>query len=126
MKPFSLEEFEKNPSLNVVTRDGRSVRIICTDAKSNFPVVALVRNGKNVEDTYNFKKDGTFLQNITNERDLFFDIEIKHGWVNLYRTERGFIIFGSVFETKEDALDELEKTDNVCKHIDTIQIEWEE
>ena len=31
MKQFSLEEYLANPSKKVVTRDGRNVRIICTD-----------------------------------------------------------------------------------------------
>ena len=67
--------------------------------------------------------DGTDIRSENN--DLFFDVETKHGLVNLYRTEQGFIIFGSVYDIKENALDELEKVDN-CKYIDTIQIEWEE
>ena len=43
MKQFNLEEYLKNPSRKVVTRDGRNVRIICTDKRgTNFPIVALV------------------------------------------------------------------------------------
>ena len=34
MRFFNLEEYLKNPSQKVVTRDGREVRIICTDMKS--------------------------------------------------------------------------------------------
>ena len=45
MKQFSLNEHLANPSRKVVTRDGHSVRIICTDAMSTHPVVALVRYG---------------------------------------------------------------------------------
>ena len=33
MKPFNLEEYLKNPSLKIVTREGKDARIICTDAK---------------------------------------------------------------------------------------------
>ena len=46
--------------------------------------------------------------------------------MNLYRTEKGMIIFGNVRDTKEDALDELKDAANICKYIDTIHIEWEE
>ena len=43
MKPFNLEEYLKNPSKKVVTRDGKDARIICTDRRDlNFPIVALV------------------------------------------------------------------------------------
>ena len=126
MKKFDLQEYFINPSCKVVTRDGRSVRILCTDANGPYPIAALVRNENNEDSACMFKEDGTFLEGNKSSHDLFFDVEIKHGWVNLYRTEQGFVIFGSVYDTKEDALDELEKTDGMCKNIDTIQIEWEE
>ena len=125
MKQFSLEEFKKNPNRKVVTREGMTVRILCTDSKNTYPIVALVSNGE-VESTENYMPDGSYLENEENKFDLFFDVPLKHGWVNLYRTEKGMIIFGNVRETKEDALDELENTANICKHIDTIHIEWEE
>ena len=38
MKQFNLMEYLANPSRKIVTRDGRNVRIICTDKKgTNFP-----------------------------------------------------------------------------------------
>ena len=44
MKQFNLDEYLQNPSRPVVTRDGRPVRIICTDAnREETPVVALVK-----------------------------------------------------------------------------------
>lgn len=44
MKPFNLEEYLKNPSRKIVTRDGRVVeRILCTDAVGHYPIVALVK-----------------------------------------------------------------------------------
>ena len=43
MKQFSLNEYLANPSRKVVTRDGHSVRIICTDADGKAPVVALIK-----------------------------------------------------------------------------------
>ena len=33
MEPFNLEEYLKDSSRKVVTRDGRNVRIICTDKR---------------------------------------------------------------------------------------------
>ena len=50
MKPFNLKEYLKNPSRKVVTRDGRKVtKVLCTNAKGRFPIVALVEsfNGDN-------------------------------------------------------------------------------
>ena len=31
MKQFTVEEYQKNPNRKVITRDGKSVRIVCTD-----------------------------------------------------------------------------------------------
>ena len=126
MKQFSLEEFKKNPNRKVVTRDGHSVRILCTDANGDYPIIGLIRSLDNEDYPWRFRMDGAILENEENKFDLFLDVPLKHGWVNLYRTEKGMIIFGNVRETKEDALDELENTANICKHIDTIHIEWEE
>lgn len=124
MKKFDLQKYLSNSSRKVVTRDGKSVRILCTDAKGPYPIIALAPlNEYNRELLLRCEADGSECD--SENDDLFFDVETKHGWVNLYRTEQGFIIFGSVYDIKEDALDELEKVDN-CKYIDTIQIEWEE
>lgn len=44
---FSLEEWQANPKLKVVTDDGRDVRILCVDRLEdrNLPIVALVSCG---------------------------------------------------------------------------------
>lgn len=42
MKQFSLEEYLANPAKKVVTRSGKDVRILCTDAKGDFPIIALI------------------------------------------------------------------------------------
>lgn len=36
MRQFDLDEYLKNPNRKVVTRDGRSVRIVCTDMRSGW------------------------------------------------------------------------------------------
>ena len=76
MKRFNLEEFKKNPSRNVVTRYGKPVRIICTDAKGESPVVALVEdNGE--EYPFSYHQDGTWSKRNTSDVDLFFDTVTK-------------------------------------------------
>ena len=42
MKPFSLEEYNKNPNQKVITRDGRNVTIHCTNYDSNSPIIAQI------------------------------------------------------------------------------------
>ena len=44
MKQFNIEEYKKNPSRKVITRDGRSVRIVCTDVMGAiYPVLAVYK-----------------------------------------------------------------------------------
>ncbi len=53
MKQFNLNEYLKKPSRKVVTRDGRPVRILCTDAKSDYPVIGLISsNGGDYPENY--------------------------------------------------------------------------
>lgn len=124
MKPFNLQEYLANPSRKVVTRSGNPVRIICTDAKYEYPIVGLVELRENDEDTCNFKEDGTFLDGYTHERDLFFSPGKREGWVSVYRNVRGAIFFSTPYSTKEEALDAL--YDDTDTRIDTIKVEWEE
>lgn len=70
MKQFNLDEYLKNPSRKIVTRDGKPVRIICTDAKSNAPIIVLVPY-ENSEVALNATKDGI----INGDLDLFFTPE---------------------------------------------------
>ena len=65
MKPFNLEEYLKNPSRKVVTRDGRPVRIICTDRKGATPIIALVNDGLSEELGHAFYSDGKIFSLIT-------------------------------------------------------------
>ena len=46
MEQFSIEKYLKNPNRQIVTRDGRIVRILCTDRMGRWPIVALIRTGK--------------------------------------------------------------------------------
>ena len=118
MKAFSLEEHLKNPNRKVVTRNGRSARIICTDAKGNYPIVALIEEG-GYDNALSYTKDGKLYVGETNDYDLFFAPEKHEGWVNVYR-DLDDVMCGSVFATEEDAK---------CKAktaIATVRIEWEE
>ena len=118
MKAFSLEEHLKNPNRKVVTRNGRSARIICTDARGNYPIVALIEEG-GYDNALSYTKDGKLYVGETNDYDLFFAPEKHEGWVNVYR-DFDDVMCGSVFATEEDAK---------CKAktaIATVRIEWEE
>ena len=121
MKQFNLQEFQKNPSRKVVTRDGRPVRILCTDAVGEYPIVAIVKN-ENKEIADNFTKDGRLYKDSKDDRDLFFAPEKKEGYINLFKQTTG-LNTGFVFNTKEEA----EKSAKcIPNYITTVKIEWEE
>lgn len=119
MKQFNLEEYLKNPSRKVVTRDGMKVRIICTDAKGNCPIVGLV-NYENYEVALNATKNGK----IDGVLDFFFTPIKKEGWVNIYREPHANITYTEnyIFKTEKEA------KENACdkEYIATAKIEWEE
>ena len=122
MKQFSLKEHLANPSRNVVTRDGRPARIICTDAKGKYSVIALVETG-DAEITYKFNAEGKYLDGDEDNRDLFFASEKREGWVNIYRNGEGNIITSvRVYDTKEKA----EKAKYNFGYLGTTHIEWED
>ena len=122
MKEFNLNKYLKDPSQKVITRDGRNVRIICTNMKSEYPLIALAINkDDNKESLLNYKENGKYFYAVS-ENDLFFAPDKKEGWINIFRYKTDLYI-GDVFETKEEA----EKMGKLSKnYITTIKIEWEE
>ena len=122
MKQFSLKEHLANPSRKVITRDGRPARIICTNTKGKYPVVALVETDDR-EITYDFNAEGKYLDGDEDDRDLFFVSEKREGWVNIYRNGEGNIITSlRVYDKKEKA----EKAKDNFGYLGTIHIEWED
>ena len=123
MKQFNLEEYLKNPSRKVVTRDGRKVKIYCTNLGCT-PVVAQIE-GSDCSET--FYKNGRYLYYMETSRDLFFAPE-KHekreGWINLYKNEEGISWISPNYFTSKKEAEEEGKT-HTC-NITTIKIEWEE
>lgn len=120
MKQFDLQEYLKNPQKKIVTSDGESARIICTDRNPNYPIVALVGEATTVK-CYT-KKGQYFGGEISSSMDLFFAPEKKTGWINLYDL-RGKIVCGVVYASEKAARGEIDPNKS---YITTIPIEWEE
>lgn len=123
MKQFNLEEYLKNPTKKVITRDGKSARIICTDAKGNFPIVVLVETYSGAEIVLRFKENGYFYNDTENPSDLFFAPEKKEGWINLYKINSTITPGAQAYNTKEEA---ESAAGNRSDYISTIKIKWEE
>ena len=122
MKPFSLREHIKNPLKKVVTRDGREVRIICTDFNNNtYPIIIEV---KDMLDPVAVTREGRFFcSTMPNDLDLFFAPEKHEGWVNMYRDTVGKMYFGNVYSSKEEAKKSATSLDT---YVTTAKVEWEE
>ena len=124
MKEFNLEEYLKNPSQKVVTRDGREVRIICTDAKGDEPIITLVYNkNRDEENVYTYNRDGYFYKNNDSCLDLFFAPIKQEGWINLFKNEKLPFINGDIYKSEKDA---KEAAIGEPDFIASVKIEWEE
>lgn len=124
MKQFSLEEYLRDSQKKIITRDGKSARIICTNKKDErYPVVALVQDkNSNCEKTHHYTIGGKCIIEDDNSEDLFFAPEKKEGWVNLFKNN-STITTGEVYNTKEEAKSAVI---NISIYISTVKIEWEE
>ena len=124
MKEFNLEEYLKNPRQKVVTRDGREVRIICTD----IPVVALIYDEKKQKESIEcFFENGKYLSFVADDSplDLFFAPIKKEGWVNLYKgIVKDYLpsVGQKIYKSKENAFKNKRNDD----YLATVKIEWEE
>ena len=79
MRPFNLEEYLKDPSRKVVTREGKEARILCTDRKVNigdpgdiYPIVALFNTAENSETVGYFTEDGRWMNGHERPFDILF------------------------------------------------------
>lgn len=123
MKPFDLQEFLKNPTRPIVTRDGHVARIICTNRIcKTHPILALLFEDEDsdTEVVYQYTLQGEYFSNASSPHDLFFAPEKKEGWINIYHYDgiENANAARRIYDTKEEALS--------CKnkgYVDTVKIE---
>lgn len=129
MKQFNLEEYKKNPNRKVITRDGRNVRIICTDRRADEEeeddrsIVALVDNRAS-EELILCHKDGKHFCNSNSEEDLFFKPKTNTGWLNLYKDENGRVAIDTVYPIEFEESAKMASADK--DYVATCKITWEE
>ena len=122
MKSFNLKEHLEHPEWEVVTREGKPVRILCTDLDDNdYPVAAVVGNFH----VDKYTAEGIFHAGKETKYDLFFAPEKHEGWVIISKLPftDSFEIFPEIFATKEEAVRVWE--DNPGIKCSIIKIEWE-
>ena len=122
MKEFNLNEYLKDLSQKVVTKDGRNVRIICTNAKNEFPIIALITNDDK-EVLMDYNNNGKVSADEMTDLDLFFAPTKREGWVNIFKDEELPFINGDIYKSEKEAKEEAEGEPD---YITSIKIEWEE
>ena len=122
MKQFNLEEYLKNPLRKVITRDGRNVKILCTNFTKAQHIIAQIEGN---DYSTAFHKDGIFVNGFESNCDLFFAMEKHEGWINIFKYNFGEPFIGDmhIFRSKEEA-EESAKNDRT--YVKSIKIEWEE
>ena len=123
MKEFNLDEYLKNPSQKVVTRDGREVRIICTDMKNydDYKIVTLVKKNDSEEVLLCYRKSGR--DKYCSDFDLFFASVKKEGWVNInFSVDKGKYVGEEIYRSEDEAIE----NSKFGIYIATVKIEWEE
>lgn len=125
MKQFNLEEYLKDPNKKVVTRDGRNVRIICTDRKgTEYSVVALCTMSKGSEDCYFYFPSGKMYMSSDSCLDLFFAPEKKEGYINVYRDGDDYYAGGTeIYSSEAEAVSHATEK---FGYVKTVKVEWEE
>lgn len=125
MKQFNIEEYQKNPNRKVITRDGRSVRIVCADVMGAiYPVLAVYKNDPTHESWNSYTADGKLYTEGDTDSDLFFAPQKKEGWLNLYKNEDGRVIIGTVYPIESEKRAKMASEDK--NYVATCKIEWEE
>ena len=121
MRPFDFNEYKKNTSLKVVTRSGKSARIVYDNCDGKYPLLAVIDNRR----PENYTLEGRYINTgEDSSQDLFFeDDTIKEGWVNVYMAPGiGRMTGSTVFDNKDEAEKYAAKED----YIATAKLIWGE
>ena len=120
MEQFNLEKYLKNPTRKVVTRDGYSVRIVCTDRISyHKDIIGLVMIDGS-EYIFTWTQQGKISPNSDTSNDLFFAPEKHEGYVSIYRGVKNDDYFTvGIFDSEEKA---KERGGSIA----TVKVEWED
>lgn len=127
MKQFSLEEYIKNPNRRIITKDGRNVRIICTNKNGgDSPILALCTMENGYESCFSYLSNGRRYDHTDSCLDLFFVPEKHEGWINLVRNSNGDIFVETYFPYKDEETAKSVVSTKKLNIVATCKIEWEE
>src|SRR5574337_94440 len=110
-----------DPTKPVQTRAGHPARIICTDRKGEYPIVALVDDDDKARC---FTKDGMYWASSKPcNNDLVNVPQKREGWINIYQDSRRGRYGGQIFSNYKDAKDYCVRD---LGPLATVKVEWEE
>ena len=127
MKEFDLEKAKAGHP--VCTRDGRPVRILCFDRRSedkSRPIIALVEEEPGNEVVRVYKQNGLFLDVLIDENDLMMAGVKKEGWGYVWLDDDGNPLVCGVFNSKKEAKVAVEIDGFQEQFVAVAKIEWEE
>lgn len=121
MKPFSIKEYLENPNREVVTREGKPVRILCTDLDDDdYPVAAAIKN-RHVD---RYTADGLFQAGKETKYDLFFYFKKIEAWTLFVKCAGNFVLGSIFYDTIEEARRVQESDPD--RYGPIVKVEWEE
>lgn len=123
MAKFNLEAAKNGAK--VITKEGYNVKIICWDAKGNYPLIGLIDVKCQEEVISRFTIDG--ISSFGKYFDLYMSPQKITKWANVYKNKNTFdggYKVGNVclYDSEEEALNEA----SVKNYIKTVEISWEE
>lgn len=129
MEPFTLEKYLQNPQREIVTGEGRPVRILCTDIqdpRDNRQIVAAVSYDTAGELVFRYDATGNAQLKSLPEANLYFKSASCVGYVNIFRDKKNTIFTGAeVYGTKESAIEGASVTD-WWTLLATVRVEYTE
>jgi hypothetical protein len=129
MEPFTLEKYLQNPQREIVTGEGRPVRILCTDIqdpRDNRQIVAAVSYDTAGELVFRYDATGDAQLKSLPEANLYFKGAARVGYVNIFRDEKNTVFTGAeVYDTRESAIEGASVTD-WWTLLATVRVEYTE
>ena len=123
MKPFSIKEHLEHPEWKVVTREGKPVRILCTDLDDNdYPVAAVVGNFH----VDKYTAEGIFHAGEETKYDLFIAPKKYEGWTLFVNCESicPDILDSKIYATREEA--QCIRETHPGRYGAIVKLEWED
>lgn len=135
MKKFLLEEQYIKDDIDVKTKSGYNVRILCNNAMDDpdYPVIALVKFEESESlERYNIygeykesnSKDENDDERLYGYMDLVLCPRLKCKWINIYSKLGIDITDGIFYETKEDAMASALKDNSTISYIGAAKLTY--